>query len=143
MTRVLRTSSGVVSAAAVPPAMLPQTAASCAYRGFRSRYIDSRDLRNSYSGNWSDVKGILEVQVLNQLNIHTGCENPFVYLAHDSSPKTTIESWNTLMVQDKRCGFKRRCRSTIRRCLHPGFDDFCRNAYQTSSLTGKIFICGR
>lgn len=58
MTRVFRTSKGVVSAAAIPPAILPHTAASCAYSGFRPVKIDKRAFKNSYRGNWIDVNGI-------------------------------------------------------------------------------------
>jgi len=45
--RVLSTSRGVVNTAATPPAMLPQSAASCAYNGFRRSIFDSFDLRYS------------------------------------------------------------------------------------------------
>lgn len=58
ITRVLRTSRGVVTAAAKPPAMLPHTDASYACKGLPPNERDSRTLRNSYSGNWMDVKGI-------------------------------------------------------------------------------------
>ena len=47
ITRVFRTSRGVVKAAATPPAMLPQTAASWAYKGFRFNVIDNCLLSSS------------------------------------------------------------------------------------------------
>ena len=65
MTRVLSTSSGVVSAAATPPAKLPQTAASYACRGLWSASA-SRIFSSSYSGNCNEVKGIYR-----QLNART------------------------------------------------------------------------
>jgi hypothetical protein len=34
------------------------------------------------------------------------CKGVFIYLAHDSSQKTTIEAMNTLVLQDKLCGHK-------------------------------------
>ena len=47
ITRVFSTSTGVVSAAATPPAMLPHTAASWAYKGFRLSCFDSWFLSSS------------------------------------------------------------------------------------------------
>lgn len=58
ITRVFRTSSGVVSAAATPPEKLPQTAASYACKVLFPRALDSLDLSSSYSGNCRDVNGI-------------------------------------------------------------------------------------
>jgi len=64
MTRVLRTSSGVVTAAAIPPAILPQTAASRAHNGFLVRLRDSGVLNRSYNGNCMEVKGISRITVI-------------------------------------------------------------------------------
>ena len=58
MTRVFTTSSGVVNAAAVPPAIIPHTPASPGDGLRPDKYLrDSCDLSASYNGNWIDVNG--------------------------------------------------------------------------------------
>jgi len=57
ITRVLATSRGVVVAAANPPAILPQTAASHEY-GLRLAHKANCDFSHSYRGNWIEVNGI-------------------------------------------------------------------------------------
>ena len=58
MTRVLRTSKGVVREAATAPAALPHAAASYEWSCLPPRARDSRYFRNSYNGNCIDVNGI-------------------------------------------------------------------------------------
>lgn len=59
---VFKTSRGVVNAAAKPPAILPQSAASCAPRVVRFNARARRIFKYSYRGNWIDVNGILSME---------------------------------------------------------------------------------
>ncbi len=60
MTRVFKTSRGVVSAAAIPPATLPHNEASKGRNdeGLSYRRYERRILKNSYIGNCKDENGI-------------------------------------------------------------------------------------
>lgn len=60
MTRVFKTSRGVVSTAAIPPAALPHNEASKGRNdeGLSYRIYERRCLKNSYVGNCRDANGI-------------------------------------------------------------------------------------
>jgi len=66
ITRVLRTSRGVVTAAATAPAALPHAAASYEWSCLPRSARDNRYFRNSYRGNCIDVNGICNGTLVGQ-----------------------------------------------------------------------------